>query len=156
MADMTVEQSTTIQINPDKWVTAVQAAWRSTGHRITEPRTRVLRCIARYTTPFSAEQLYADLQQRNAAPGRATVYRALEQLASEGWVARIHTSTGEAGYSPSWPGHVHHLICTSCGKVIPFEGCVLDTLLASLKQQTDFTIESHLLEIYGRCRSCHP
>lgn len=155
MADRGEAGSTTLHIDPEGWVMAVQTAWRAAGHRMTEPRTRVLHYIAHYTTPFSAEHLYADLQQEEPAPGRATVYRALDQLTSEGWVARIHTSAGEVGYSLSWPGHVHHLICRSCGKVVAFEGCALDTLLNSLRQQTDFTIEGHLLEVYGQCANCH-
>jgi Fur family ferric uptake transcriptional regulator len=121
---------------------------------MTEPRNRVLHYIASYTTPFSAEQLYADLQQEHLAPGRATVYRALEQLSSEGWVVRVHFNHVESGYSLSWPGHFHHLICTSCGKVVAFEGCALERLLDSLKQQTRFTIDGHLLEIYGHCSEC--
>jgi Fur family ferric uptake transcriptional regulator len=154
VAQTTAQHSITLQIQPEKWIAAVEAAWRSTGHRMTEPRNRVLRSIAFYTTPFSAEQLYADLQQDRACPGRATVYRALEQLMSEGWLTRIHSPTGEAGYSPSWPGHIHHLVCRLCGKVVPFEGCALDNLLASLVRQTEFTIEGHLLEIYGLCAAC--
>lgn len=155
MEQRTSVRSIPLSINPEQWMTAVQASWRATGHRITEPRNRVLRCIASYTTPFSAEQLYADLQQADTIPpGRATVYRALEQLTGEGWVARIHTHAGEAGYSASWPGHVHHLVCISCGKVVAFEGCTLDTLVTNLTRQTDFTIEGHLLEVYGRCADC--
>jgi Fur family ferric uptake transcriptional regulator len=150
------QRSVPVHIHPEQWVRAVNNAWRSSGHRITEPRGRVVRHIATYTTPFSAEQLHADLQQDTDAPGRATVYRALEHLLHEGWIVRIHTGSGEASYYTSWPGHIHHLVCTSCGKVVTFEGCVIDNLLASLSHQTDFAIEGHLLEIYGRCADCQP
>jgi Fur family ferric uptake transcriptional regulator len=149
------QPSAPVQIEAGEWVQAVEDAWRTSGHRITEPRIRVLRCISSYTTPFSAEQLYTDLQQDNTfTPGRATVYRALEQLASAGWIARIHTTTGEAGYCTSWPGHIHHMVCTSCGKVVAFRGCELDRVLVSLTRQTDFAIEGHMLEIYGLCADC--
>ncbi len=143
-----------IQINPEQWITAVLRTWRTTGHRITEPRMRVLRHIVSYTTPFSAETLHTDLQRDESAPGRATVYRTLEQLLGAGWVVRIHSGVGETGYYASWPGHVHYLVCTSCGKAIPFEGCNLGNLLGSLTQQTDFAVQGHLLEIYGQCADC--
>jgi Fur family ferric uptake transcriptional regulator len=121
---------------------------------MTEPRSRVLRQIASYTTPFSAEQVYAELQQDDFSPGRATVYRALEQLSSEGWVVRIYTGSSDSSYVPSWPGHIHHLVCRSCGKVIAFEGCGVGALLASLSEQTDFVVEGHMLEVYGLCADC--
>lgn len=133
---------------------SVRGAWQSGGHRLTEPRVRVLQTIARYATPFSAEQLCADLAQGDEPPGRATVYRTLEQLHSTGWLARIHPQSGEAGYVPSFPGHLHHLVCTNCGVVIAFEGCALDGLLERLASQTSFAIEGHLLQLYGRCANC--
>jgi Fur family ferric uptake transcriptional regulator len=148
------EGSAPAPVNPERWVSAVQAAWRATGHRMTEPRSQVLRYIASYSTPFSAEQLYAALQHDQLSPGRATVYRALEQLSHEGWIVRIHTSSADSTYSLSWPGHIHHLVCTSCGRVVAFAGCALDTLLVQLSQQTGFQIEGHLLEVYGQCAAC--
>ncbi|MEI6775713.1 MAG: Fur family transcriptional regulator [Chloroflexales bacterium] len=144
----------TIHVSPDVWKQGVRALWHTAGSRVTKPRVRVLDAIMRYQTPFSAEQLCADLGQSISPPGRATVYRTIEQLSESGWLARIHTQTGEAGYVPSLPGHLHHLICTACGVVIAFEGCVLDDLLVRLGSQTDFAIEGHLLQIYGRCANC--
>ncbi len=147
-------QSTTVRVNPDAWVKTVRSAWQAAHQRMTEPRIRLLRRIANYTTPFSAEQLYADLQADGPPPGRATVYRTIDQLHSAGWLARIHTGGTEAGYIVSWPGHLHHLVCTNCGTVIAFEGCALGDLLANLARETDFAIEGHLLQIYGRCATC--
>lgn len=147
-------ESATVRVDPEAWERGVRAAWQSGGHRLTEPRTRVLQTILRYAIPFSAEQLYADLSQDDDPPGRATVYRTLEQLHTSGWLARIHAQTGEAGYVPSFPGHLHHLICTRCGVVIAFEGCALDSLVAQLTNQTHFAIEGHLLQLYGRCARC--
>ncbi|NTU85164.1 MAG: transcriptional repressor [Chloroflexales bacterium] len=143
------------RVNPEAWANAVRAAWHAGGLRATEPRLRVLKTITRYAAPFTAEQLYTDLlAAAGERPGRATVYRTLEQLHGAGWLARIHTQGGEAGYAPSFPGHLHHLVCTSCGIVIAFEGCALDELLERLAAQTSFAIEGHLLQLYGRCAAC--
>lgn len=150
-----IQQTSPLPVHPEQWVLAVQKAWRAKGFRLTEPRNQVLRLVVSYYAPFSAEQLYADLQQaREEAPGRATVYRTLEQLSSDGWLARIHSNTGEVGYYTSFPGHIHHLVCTSCGRVVVFEGCVVGDMLATLAQQTRFTIQGHSLEVYGLCDRC--
>ncbi|MEI8165292.1 MAG: Fur family transcriptional regulator [Chloroflexales bacterium] len=143
------------RVNPEAWTNAVRGAWLSGGRRVTEPRLRVLTTVARYAAPFTAEQLYTDIQTTgDEHPGRATVYRTLEQLSSAGWLARIHTQGGEVGYAPSFPGHMHHLVCTNCGIVIAFEDCALDELLVRLAAQTNFAIEGHLLQLYGRCAEC--
>ncbi|NJN14979.1 MAG: transcriptional repressor [Oscillochloris sp.] len=143
-------QSQPVAVRPDVWTAAVRRAWQSAGLRITEPRERVLAAIVRFRTPFSAEQLYAELPET----GRATVYRTLEQLHTTGWVARIHAQGGEDGYVASYPGHMHHLVCTNCGAVVIFEGCVVDALVDELARQTSFAIEGHLLQLYGRCERC--
>lgn len=143
------------RVNPEAWAHAVRGAWQSGGLRATKPRLRLLEMMARYQAPFSAEQLYGDLlAAAGERPGRATVYRTIEQLHGAGWLARIHPQGAEAGYVPSFPGHLHHLVCTSCGVVIAFEGCALDELLARLASQTSFAIEGHLLQLYGRCAEC--
>ncbi|NJM04981.1 transcriptional repressor [Candidatus Gracilibacteria bacterium] len=144
----------TVGVNPEFWVKAVRSYWQGGGYRLTEPRQRMLDSMVAYAAPFSAEQLYADMQTVEVvAPGRATVYRTIEQLNGAGWLARIHTQSGE-GYVPSFPGHLHHLVCTRCGKVVAFEGCALEGLVERLASQTDFMIEGHLLQLYGRCGEC--
>lgn len=147
-------ESATIPVDHHAWITAVQSAWQLSGQRLTDQRLRVLRQITSYARPFSAEQLYADLQQLDPPLGRATVYRTLERLTRGGWVARIHTQGPETGYIASWPGHFHHLVCVDCGRVVAFEGCMMGDLLTNLAQQTDFVIQEHLLQIYGRCANC--
>ncbi len=143
------------QVEPEAWLKSVREAWEASGIRSTGPRLSVLATIARYGTPFTAEQLYTDLLSApGVRPGRATVYRTLEQLHSAGWLARIHPQGAEVGYAPTFPGHLHHLVCTNCGMVIAFEGCALDELIERLAAQTNFTIEGHLLQIYGRCARC--
>jgi Fur family ferric uptake transcriptional regulator len=49
---------------------------------------------------------------------------------------------------------MHHLICTNCGKVVAFEGCMMGDLIDQLSRQTNFAIEGHLFQIYGRCAAC--
>jgi Fur family ferric uptake transcriptional regulator len=136
------------------WVEAVVEQLGKEGHRITEPRRDLLRRIARFGRPFTAEQLYAEVQQLPRPIGRATVYRTLELLLTHRWLGRIHRDDGEHAYVLTDGGHEHHLVCTSCGTTIAFEGCDLNALLGGLAQRIGFRIEGHWLEAFGRCRGC--
>jgi len=136
------------------WVNEIVRELSAEGHRITEPRRRLLRRIAGYTLPFSAEELYAVVQQSDDSIGRATVYRTLELLLSRRWLARIHREDGEHAYVITAGGHEHHLVCTQCGLVTAFEGCDLEMLIGGLAQRLGFEIRGHWLEAYGRCQRC--
>lgn len=141
-------------LDTQAWLNGVRAAWQRSGLRITGPRLRVIETIVSYQAPFSAEQLYADLCMHSDAPGRATVYRTIDQLHASGWLARIHGSVGEEGYIPCQPGHLHHLVCTQCGAVTSFEGCDIEQMIANVAAQTGFSVEGHLLQLFGRCAKC--
>lgn len=141
-------------LDTQAWLNGVRAAWQRSGLRITGPRLRVIETIVSYQAPFSAEQLYADLCTHSDAPGRATVYRTIDQLHASGWLARIHGSVGEEGYIPCQPGHLHHLVCTQCGAVTSFEGCDIEQMIANVAEQTGFSVEGHLLQLFGRCAKC--
>lgn len=124
------------------------------GHRLTGPRRAILEQILRYSVPFTAEELLADLQRAQVHVGRATVYRTLELLHTHQWLSLVHRPEGEHGYVVAEPGHQHHLVCRRCGSVIAFQGCELETLLGGLAERLNFRIEGHWLEAFGVCRAC--
>ncbi len=136
------------------WADGVIAMLSEQGHRITEPRKNLLRRITAYKHPFTAEQLYADERQSDQSVGRATVYRMLDLLHSAGWLARVHRDDSDHAYVISHSRHQHHLVCSSCGDVVAFEGCDLDAVLGGLAQRLGFKVEGHWLEAFGSCRRC--
>lgn len=143
------------------WTDKVRAHLVSTGYRMTSPRRMILERIIQYAQPFSTEQLFRDLGGDEGPVGRATVYRTVELLLEDGWIARVHWSAtgtsilaGEHAYVPVEPGHKHHMICQNCGTVITFEGCHLDEILGGLAQRLNFRVDGHWLEIYGLCQQC--
>ena len=50
-------------------------------------------------------------------------------------------------------GHHHHLVCDNCGAIedIPLSEALL---LNQVKKQTDFQVNSHMLEFFGLCPTC--
>ncbi len=144
------------------WTEKVLQHLSRQGHRLTAPRRAILDRIVHYAQPFNTEQLFKDLGGESGPIGRATVYRTVDLLLDDGWLARVHWSadreTGEAdhAYVLVEQGHVHHLVCRNCGAVAAFEGCDLDGLLGGLARRLGFRIDGHWLEIYGLCQACQP
>lgn len=119
-------------------------------HRITAPRMAVIGVVASMAGHFTADELAAKVR----GVGRATVFRTLKLLVDEGLVCRVLLEDGKLHYRVSRSTHHHHLVCTSCGVVEDFTTCDVADLIAALGNRTGFQIESHWLELYGRCRSC--
>jgi len=143
------------------WVEKVLTQLSAHGHRVTEPRRAILERIAQYHQPFSAEQLFKDLGGEAGPIGRATVYRTVDLLHDNQWLACVHwsaaretTTADEHAYVPTEQGHQHHLVCKDCGSVVAFEGCDIDEILGGLARRLNFRIDGHWLEIYGVCQVC--
>ena len=83
---------------------------------------------------FTVEQLLAAMGDE--APGRSTVYRALDRLVEEGTVRRFAPeSGGSAAYQAMDPGHCDahlHLKCVDCGRLIHLDEDVSDALQSDL------------------------
>src|SRR5690242_3100149 len=74
------------------WVEKVLAHLSEQGHRVTAPRRAILERMVRYTQPFTTEQLFKDLGGDAGPIGRATVYRTVDLLLADRWLARVHWS----------------------------------------------------------------
>lgn len=129
---------------------SVVNALEQAGHRITASRVAVIAAILAQRGHFTAEELVHQVR----AVGRATVFRTLRLLLDEGVVCRILLDDTSLRYRvTNRQGHHHHLVCTSCGEVTDFTDCA-DDLMRLLHERTQFTIEGHWLEVYGRCTRC--
>lgn len=124
------------------------------GYRLTSPRAAVVEAVLKHDRPFTAEQLVSELAGRKNAPGRATVYRTLEVLASMDVLTRIVSPDGSPRYLSGAPGHRHHLLCQKCGTTVTITACPIPELLTMLARDTKFVINDHTLEVFGICPSC--
>ena len=97
-------------------------------------------------------------RDRPGAPdvGRATVYRALEQLEGLGLIQRVDLGGDAAGYERVDPGghHHHHIVCEQCGRVIAFEDDGLERAIVALAKRPDFNVSSHEVTLRGECAGC--
>lgn len=124
------------------------------GVRLTGPRRELAALIARRTGHFTAADLLADAEQRRLGIGRATVFRLLDLLAEQSLVERVDLPDGRHAYVPCEPSHHHHLVCVSCGAISEVDDCGIDAVTTEAARRSGFEIESHRLELFGRCPRC--
>lgn len=120
------------------------------GHRITASRRKVLEALFAAPAHFTVE----DVIQRVRGVGRATIFRTMKLLQDLNVVCRVRMDDGSLHYRLSARGHHHHLVCRSCGRVEDFATCDVSSLVDQLTRATEYEIEGHWLEVYGRCSSC--
>lgn len=121
------------------------------GHRVTASRRRVLDAILAQPSHFTVD----DVLRATRKVGRATVFRTVKILTDLNLICRVLLEDGTLHYRLSTRGgHHHHLVCRDCGRVEDFTTCDVGTLVRELSRATDYEIEGHWLEVYGRCQAC--
>ena len=129
------------------------AALDRAGYRLTGPRRAVAELIVAREGHFSAADLMADARARRLGIGRATIFRALDLFTELNVLERLDLLSGEHAYVPCEPaGHHHHIVCSACGRVTEIEEVGL--ALEEIQRRTGWQVESHRLELYGRCPRC--
>jgi Fur family ferric uptake transcriptional regulator len=85
----------------------------------------------------------------------ATVYRTMKLLAECGLAVPRQFDGGQTRYEPAGGrAHHDHLICTACGEIVEFANERIEVLQARVARSHGFEVETHKLELYGRCARC--
>jgi Fur family ferric uptake transcriptional regulator len=99
--------------------------------------------------------LVARVRSLDARVSVATVYRTMKLLAECGIAAPRRFDDGQTRYEPATGrSHHDHLICTGCGRIVEFENEKIEELQNRVARSHGFEVESHKLELYGRCDRC--
>jgi Fur family transcriptional regulator, ferric uptake regulator len=138
------------------WAERALAALSEAGYRRGGARRAVIEALARHDCAVTALDLDDELRRRKPAVGRASVYRALEQLEELGLVQRIEVCRGTAGFERVEPDghHHHHAICRDCGRMVPFEDSSLEQAIGKLSEAISFDVTEHDVVLRGRCERC--
>jgi Fur family ferric uptake transcriptional regulator len=138
------------------WAEHALATLQEAGHRRGGARTAVVAALAAHDCAVTALDLDDEMRQQSPRVGRASVYRALEQLEQLGLVRRIEVSRGVAGYERVDPTghHHHHAICRDCGAMVPFEDRSLEQAIGRLCDAMDFDVTEHDVVLRGLCHRC--
>jgi Fur family transcriptional regulator, ferric uptake regulator len=138
------------------WKEHALTTMAAAGLRRGGARTAVVEALAGHDCAVTALDLDDELSRRDPRPGRASVYRALEQLEQLGLVQRIEVCRGTAGYERIDPTghHHHHAICARCGRMVPFEDPALEQAIAKASEGMDFEVTAHDVVLRGVCEKC--
>ena len=86
--------------------------------------------------------------------GRASIYRAVDELVSLDLLTRVDVGDGVARYEPQRSHHHHHLVCDGCGRLEPFEDDALERAIRGLADRVSFDISDHDVTLHGCCEDC--
>ncbi len=126
---------------------------RERGWNFTAQRRAILEVVLDLDNHPRADQVYAAVSRRRLRVSRATVFRTLEGLARLG----IITKASHPGSSVRYDGRTdlhHHLICTSCDRVIDFSDKHLDSLPVPDTRRFGFVVSDLQVQLRGTCREC--
>jgi len=127
---------------------------RAKGFRMTPQRMMVLEAVEASDDHISAEEIFKQAHAKYPYLNISTVYRTLELLKTQGFVAESDLGGGRLVYHPVGKAHHHHLVCRKCGSVQDVDESVFDRLEAELKKQYGFNAELEHMAIFGTCKKC--
>jgi Fur family ferric uptake transcriptional regulator len=134
------------------WTERALAELSDAGFRSGGGRRKVVELLGRQDCALTA----LEIDRKLAGVGRATVYRALEQLEGLGLIQRVDVRGDAAGYEriDASGHHHHHIVCEQCGRVIAFEDDRLERAITALAKRPDFSVSSHEVTLRGKCANC--
>ena len=138
--------------------------FRGCGYRLTIGREAILDILSKADGHLSAEDIYMKVHPRYPNVGLTSIYRTLDVLSSLGMIYKLDFGDGRARYElaegPKGAHHHHHLVCTSCNRVIDYTDFIdeevelLQETEKGLSRKYDFKINHHVIQFYGLCDKC--
>src|SRR5918998_6818206 len=126
------------------WLDHAEAAIARSGHRSGGARRAVLEALESRSCLATAQDIHDALRADGRQVGLASVYRALDTLATLRLVHRVDVG-GTARYERADPTgeHHHHAICDGCGRLSPFEDAELERLVDEVGSRLGYDVAAH-------------
>lgn len=139
-----------------QWLAHANQALAAAGHRAGGARAAVLAALAGQGCCRTAQDIFDGIRAGERRVGIASVYRVLDLLVGQRLVARVDLGDGISRFEPALADghHHHHLICTDCGQVTPFEDPALEQAIAATGLRSSFVVAEHDVVLRGHCPDC--
>jgi Fur family ferric uptake transcriptional regulator len=126
------------------------------GYKRTTQRAVILDILESASHHMTAEEIAREVEERNLALNRSTIYRTLETLAAIGVVQA--TRMGRAlHYEMSQEGEEHHHVrCSRCHAMVHLDAGAVDRVLNRLAAERGFEVIDIQILVRGLCKTCQP
>ena len=125
---------------------------------ITNPRLIVLDILLKENRPLTIDQL---LKISEGDIAQSSLYRVINDLKEFDLISEFTTpeNTMVVELNTKDSRHHHHLFCRECGSITDIEinhqlESELEKETLKIEKEQNFLIESHSLELFGKCVTC--
>lgn len=129
------------------------ARYGASGSRLTRYRQAVLEVLRRSHDHPDAAALYRRVREHDPTIGLATVYRALNFLAQNGFIQELKHGDGASRFDGNVQEHAH-VVCSRCGTIADVGMAFPADLARQAAGATGFDVQGWRAEFYGLCPAC--
>jgi len=126
---------------------------KQAGLTTTHQRTVIYRVLVESRDHPSPELVYERVSREIPEISRATVYKNIHTFIEAGMLREVSELHQTNRLDANLERH-HHLICTSCRKVVDFQDDQLDSIRASKTEPDGFQVTEYRVEARGLCPAC--
>jgi Fur family ferric uptake transcriptional regulator len=139
-----------------EWAEHARVVLDQAGYRKAAAREAVIDLLASQSCALSALEMEDELRQGERRVARASIYRNLDLLQEHDLVTRLELGDSTARYELIDPAgaHHHHLLCDSCGALVPFHDGDLERSIDRLSRRLGFRMQDHEVVLHGDCSIC--
>lgn len=139
----------------DSWVPRAEAVLHRAGYRRGGARRAVIELLDVQECALTAIEIEEALRSEHRRVSRASVYRILDELEQVRLVQRVETGQTMVRYERVCEDeHHHHLVCDSCGLVMPFSDTALERAIETLSERVPLAVSEHEIVLHGACEDC--
>jgi Fur family ferric uptake transcriptional regulator len=124
------------------------------GYRLTPQRQIIIDVLHESGGHCTPEEVYQQVQTKNSAINRATVYRTLEFLVTLGLVSTAHVQGNQVIYELATDHPHHHLVCQRCNAVEVVDHEMIASMFSGLEEASGYKISTDHLVLFGICPHC--
>jgi Fur family ferric uptake transcriptional regulator len=139
----------------ENWADRAQRVLAESRHHTGAARRALVELLDSQSCALSAIEIEDALRRGERPVARASIYRILDELERLGLIQKLQVGQSMARYEPiRHEGHHHHLVCDSCGTVIPFSDSRLESAIQELSRRVPMRVAEHEIVLHGECSDC--